>query len=250
MGNRGFFGFTRRDGLPVAFGGTEISVNVSGLVYKTHTFLASATLTLVTPGVVDVLIVGGGGAGANGLSNQGQGGGGAGGYVSMVSLPLVAGEYPIVVGGNGQNTTFSDFIALAGGLATAAQNGADGGNGTGTGYAKLGGKGLQNQGKNGGVGVDSAGWQAGGGGGGYSANGSNASDVNNPGAGGTGIANTISGASVTYSTGGAGGARAGGAGAAGAANTGNGGVGGGGSGGGSAGGAGGSGIVIVRYRIG
>ena len=75
------------------------SVTTSG-GYTIRTFTTSGTLTLNTPGTVEVLLVaGGGGGGTIG------GGGGGGGYLYQSNVKLNAGAYPVVVGTGGAGAT-------------------------------------------------------------------------------------------------------------------------------------------------
>jgi hypothetical protein len=62
---------------------------------------SNATLKVVRPGFIDLLVVGGGGGGGV----RGGGGGGGGGVVYTQSLDVVCGTYEIVGGAGGQGAT-------------------------------------------------------------------------------------------------------------------------------------------------
>ena len=230
---------------------------------------------------VEVLVVAGGGGG-------GWGGGGAGGLIYNNQYPVVPGTtYPIVIGAggagtiastaggyasNGQNSSFSNLVAIGGGAATSypnnssTRNGVSGGSGGGggrNGGNGLGGAGTYGQGNAGGQGAEAASYYGSGGGGGAGSKGVDGTGSAG-GNGGAGLAFSISGSAVTYASGGGGAALSGGT--QGTAPTGGGGnasaTGGstgtqntGGGGGGTSstadsyyGGAGGSGIVIIKYN--
>ena len=266
-----------------ATGGTESD---SG-AYHVHTFTSGGTLTVITAGEVDALIVAGGGGGGGmttGGSYHGAGGGGGGGGVVVRTATIGAGSYSIVVGAGGLGASAS--VGADGGNSTAlgltaAVGGGGGGRGNSGAAAKSGGSGggatreattpgsgTSGQGNSGGLASDPGGNGGGGGGaGGVGSTGGNAR-----GNGGAGLESLITGSSAYYaggggggeggnapagqSFGGSGGGGRGGAvdsntGVAGTANTG------GGGGGGAAhrtssvtpssGGNGGSGVVIIRY---
>jgi hypothetical protein len=79
-----------------------------GAVMEVHTFTASGTLTVETPGYAEVLVVGGGGGGKNDNANAAGGGAGAVRW-GMFSLP--AGSLAATVGNGGA-------IATTGGLSS------------------------------------------------------------------------------------------------------------------------------------
>ena len=217
-----------------------------GHTYAYYEFTTSGTLTVITAGLVDLLVVGGGGAGN---TDQGKGGGGAGGVLQVSQGLLPAGSLPVTVGAggpafkvpanyysrrgdDGEASVVGNYVAAGGGGAGCInyrRDGIDsvkvpGGNGgSGGGYS---GKGIPGQGHNG------ANQRTGGGGG-----------AGGPGSGengGPGITSSITGEARTFGVGGPQGN--------GTANTGNGGK----SGGSfenNRSGAGGSGIVIVRTRL-
>lgn len=123
----------------VLSGGTVIT---DGL-YRYHIFTGNGTITIVTPGDAEALVVGGGGGGGSG-----SGGGGGGGDVRTVSLALAAaseavtvgaggaGGVAAAVGANGASSSIGILsVALGGGggagTGTAAGDGATGGGGHG-----------------------------------------------------------------------------------------------------------------------
>jgi hypothetical protein len=237
-------------------------------------FLAGTSWTApASVTVLQLLVVGGGGGG--GCDNGG--GGGAGGVRYDGAYTVVPGNsYAVVVGNggaggpngstagsNGQNSSFSTFVALGGGggasLSTnTGLNGGSGGGGCRATGSGNGGTGTAGQGNNGGNAISNN--FIGAGGGGATANGGNAVSgiAGNGGAGVTYLGYTVGGGggggcgNETPGTGGIGG---GGNGAvnsnatpgAGAANSGGGGGGGGGYFAAGPGAAGGSGIVVIRY---
>ena len=121
---------------PETLGGTETFYGS----FKIHTFLTSGTFTVLGSQDVtcDVLsIAGGGGGGSN------QGGGGAGGMVEQPTVTIAPGEYNVVVGNGGTQTTAGfDSTTGFGGVTTAVgggwNNGA-GGSGSGGGTSGQGG---------------------------------------------------------------------------------------------------------------
>jgi hypothetical protein len=239
---------------------------------------------------VEYLVIAGGGGGSLRASGGAAGGGGAGGYrtnvvgelsggsaVAELSMPLVAGTYPIVVGAGGPGTPtdntngtiggssiFANIVCLGGGFgityATGTRGLLAGSGGGGMATNATPGDAVPQQGFAGGNG--SASHSAGGGGGGAGAVGVNSSSSLGAN-GGDGLASSITGSSVTRAgggggggtntTGGTGGAGGGGNGSfdgntsgSGTANTGSGG------GGGEFGtsGAGGSGIIVFTVPTG
>jgi hypothetical protein len=245
------------------------------------TFLDSGAWTCPA-GVTSVqaLVVAGGG----GASGSGTGGGGAGGVVYSSSVAVTPGiTYSVVVGqggvctaagvqaSNGQNSSFTNLIAIgggAGGYRALGQTGGSGGGGSSwSGAAFAGGSSTYGQGNGGGAGNGTIYYS--GGGGGAGGTGGNAVSGSVIGTGGNGLAFNISGTSTYYGGGGGAGGQnvsgtivgaVGGLGGGGAGSQANGVQGtsgtqntGGGSGSGWAGtndtigGNGGSGIVIIRY---
>ena len=256
-GTTGFYlPFSGADDVASATGGT---ITTDG-DYKVHRFTSNGTFTLSAPdtgfGEVDILNVAGGGNGPGGSSSLGGGGGGAGGLRYTAGTCLAAGAYSVVVGAQGQNSSFAGVTTLAGGNGGSQGAGAAGGSGGGgVGNAAAGTTSNDTQGNNGGIGLGTIGASvcSGGGGGGSGGVGQNSADTSAGNTtefanGGAGTAISITGSSVTYAAGGKGadhdsstnGDDA-------AANTGTGGGGGGGSGG--SGGTGAAGVVIIRYKF-
>jgi hypothetical protein len=223
---------------PLTFGSASApGVVVSGVTYNVHTFTSSGTITVIRPGLVQLLIVaGGGGAGAGRNSSTGGGGGGGGQIYTGLTISSTSaisignggagGTYDIPSGvaspgSAGQNTTVLGLTAIGGGYGGGSNNlgqaaGGNGGNGGGGGQVLAQG--------NGAVGLGTAG------------QGNNG--VTNSG----GSSNNQAG----YSVGGFGGFNPSGGGTPGAANTGNGGEAGYNQ---NSGGAGGSGVVVITYPI-
>ena len=167
--------------------------------------------------ICDILIVGGGGGGGQ---NSG-GGGGAGGLVLLENFRVPRGNIKIIVGKGGKGGTTMDVCTIAskgnnssisinggqpiiaygggggfnsGGYDSINKNGSDGGSGGGaaasshycTGH-RVGGKGIINQGNNGGNGIFPGGWQrVGGGGGGAGGHGNTPTSQDRGGDGGIG----------------------------------------------------------------
>jgi hypothetical protein len=269
-----------------AIGGTVSSVIENGVKYRVHTFTSSGTLTVLSSGKVEALVVAGGGGGGRGRG----GGGGAGGYIYDTDYSVGTGNKTVTVGAggaggsvnsstapNGSNSVFDNLTSIGGGggagtlaVVNSALNGASGGSGGGgsgnsstPGPGGVGGDGTASQGFKGGASFsDNASYTAGGGGGGAGGEG-NSSVLNNSGNGGVGRQNSISGSASFYAAGGGGGGDGSAiAGSGGSSIGGNGssstvggnatvntGSGGGGGAASQNGGAGGSGIVIIRYRI-
>jgi len=244
------------------------------------------TLTFDNPTECDILIVAGGGGGGRSGGDGAGGGGGAGGLIYLQNQTLTSGQYTIKVGKggdiqttqddpgyNGNDSSFSDNIAIGGGGGGAHRSGAnggdgyDGGSGGGGGTINSGndsggliaGSGTTGQGNDGGTSSSSN--ANSGGGGGSGSTGENAT-TSSGGDGGTGTLINITGQDIYYAGGGGGGSETSnnpGLGNAGGGNGGgtdssggnalaNTGSGGGGAGGLGNGGAGGSGIVIIRYK--
>jgi hypothetical protein len=240
---------------PLFTGGTV--VDAGG--YRTHTFTANDTLTMVVPGTVEYLVVAGGGGG--GMGNNRQGGGGGAGGLRTGSMRVTATQAITVGGGgagaavvntqgvNGGDSSIAALVVATGGGGGSfgSNQGSAGGSGGGSGnqYTAAGGAGTAGQGFAGGAGSNAGGGGASRAGGGGGAGGVGTTPVDNGfGAGGPGLDSMISGSSTTYAAGGSGSTTGG----AGTANSGNGGTGGGATGV-TPGGNGGSGVVIVRYRL-
>lgn len=219
-----------------ASGGNESVVDG----YKIHTFTSSSNFNVVTPGVVEYLIIGGGGGGGG---THGAGGGG-GGFIQGHTL-VKSGLHSIVVGGggtgstaqgaNGVNSTAFGLTAVGGGGggrgydATYSTSGSVGGSSGGSGpfvltgpdsrdFGKVPEKVYTNryQGNGGGGGNNTSGAGHGGGGGGAGGAGGNATTTSNyyagngiSGVGGLGLVSYITGSPVIYAGGGSGGRWAG-----------------------------------------
>jgi hypothetical protein len=265
---------------PLASGGTESDITVSGEAYRLHTFTSNGTFTVTRGGPVDFVVVAGGGAGAaRSDGNRCQGGGGAGG-VLVSSVDLTPGSYSIVIGAGGassgskgSNSSGFGFDVSGGG---AGRTGADGSNdaeyilmhggsggGGGNSDRPLAGFGARPIGFFGGNGQAGANDGFGGGGGGGAAQAGAVGTTSVGGKGGDGLdlsAFLGQSAGTTYKGGGGGGSRRGGSPGAGGLGGGTAGAttgssssspanSGGASGGSStSAGSGGSGIVYVRYR--
>ena len=136
-----------------ASGGTESTFGN----YKLFTFTSNGTFTVTGSGDIDILVVAGGGQGGlpAGNSNYG-GGGGAGGLVWYTSFEVSAGNYSIVVGDGGAQTSSG----------SGNRQGNDGADSTAFGLTAKGGGGGGGQG-----GEDKGRPGGSGGGGGYSDNG-------------------------------------------------------------------------------
>jgi len=270
-----------KDGYGVATGGTSSPITVSTVNYTMLTFSASATLTVTTAGLFDVLMVGGGGAGGGNGGSGGGSGGGAGGLVTA-TIYLDATTYSVAVGalavwaGGASGIAGSSSIGSTtiGALVAPVALGGNGYSGGATDTGALRNWGLypsgtsantttvSSQTNNGGAGSGTNG--AGGGGG---AGGAGTAGVGSAGgAGGAGFdasawrgevalttryaAGGGGGATTTGGAGGAGGGGAGSSSGVGSAST-TAGSGGGGSnsGGATAGGNGSNGIVLIRFKI-
>lgn len=267
-----------------AAGGTESTIDVSGVAYRLHVFNDSGVLQLL-PGVksivdVEYLVIAGGAGGRTGLSANYEGaGGGAGGYRSSVigessgggasaeARITISTLTSVTVGGpgaadtSGNDSVFGSITSKGGGRGERPSSAAEtGGSGGGSWTAGQQGSGTSGQGYNGSAGN---GANAAGGGGGAGAVGGGVSPSVG-GNGGSGVASSITGSSVTRAGGGGGASNTPGSGGAGgggvggtnlgagpgtgSVNTGGGG-GGGQSTGSVAGASGGSGVVIIRYKI-
>jgi hypothetical protein len=195
--------------------------------YKIHTFTSSGSLTVITGGEVEYLVVAGGGGGGK---NAGSGGGAGGMLTGPVTLAV--GAYDITVGTGGAGGSSSSaygtkgndssiveatspptsiVAASGGGYGVNVGNGGSGGSGGGgsdgnNGIAS-GGSGMSGQGNNGGNGNHAGGeGRAAGGGGGAGAVGQNSQSSSQGGAGGTGVISTIRELGDVYYAGGGGGA--------------------------------------------
>ena len=90
----------------VATGGTITEVDVSGVIYKVHTFATSGTFDVLEGGDgLECFLVGGGGGGSGTDSVWPGGGGGAGGAITTnfttSPIPISAGAYTITIGAGG-----------------------------------------------------------------------------------------------------------------------------------------------------
>ena len=143
------------------FAGSGGNVTTFG-IYTLHTFTSNGTFTVEGTGEIDILVVGGGGQGGLPTNNSNYGGGGgAGGLVWYTGYNATAGNYSIVVGdggaqtssgsGNRQGNDGADSTAFGltakGGGGGGGQGGEDkgrpGGSGGGGGYADNGGAATQ-----------------------------------------------------------------------------------------------------------
>tara|TARA_B100000242_G_scaffold272479_1_gene225407 strand:- start:56 stop:1123 length:1068 start_codon:yes stop_codon:yes gene_type:complete len=143
------------------FAGSGGNVTTFG-IYTLHTFTSNGTFTVEGTGEIDILVVGGGGQGGLPTNNSNYGGGGgAGGLVWYTGYNATAGNYSIVVGdggaqtssgsGNRQGNDGADSTAFGltakGGGGGGGQGGEDkgraGGSGGGGGYADNGGAAQQ-----------------------------------------------------------------------------------------------------------
>lgn len=258
LGSSLIYDATAATDAPDFTGGTV--TELGGFRQHVFTTLGVGSLVMVSPGTVELLVVGGGGGGAN-SNNSGLGGGGAGGVVHIPAMYVAAttalfvgaGGAGVAIGGEpicGQGSRFGDVYAAGGGSAggEGTGRGQPGGSGGGGGALVLGGGvGIPGQGHDGGTAVSTAG----GGGGGAGAAGANGSGTAG-GAGGVGVdLSSVFGTSVGDSGwfGGGGSGRGTGSTPANplgrAANSGGGGI----STYGGTSGAGYDGVVIVRYAI-
>lgn len=225
---------------PRATGGAITTINVSGQLWRVHTFTSSGTMYWQRTGYFEYLVVGGGAQGGaarglNGQSNYTGGAGGAGGVVSgsytesagsaysLGAVTVGAAVYTFTWEGAYGNTSYYDrsngivganlATGYGGGRGTGSASSAtiaSGGCGGGSGSTSAGGAALQGYagsntlvdgfGGGGGGGMSSAGAQ-----GGWSVGGN----------GGNGTSNSITGTAVTYAAGGGGGGWYGGTGGAG-----------------------------------
>ncbi len=269
----------------------QLNVSIDGETYDIYTFTddtaTDLSLNVDTPGLVDVLVLGGGGRGGNqdnASFTYASGGGGAGGLYTRVNAYIPKANHPVSVGAGtpgidtGNHVTMplggasyinNLFIVPGGGTGGcltaggyhAAANGMDGASGGGGGQGSTGvSSGIPGLGNGGGDGAANGG---GGGGGAESAGSAGASGVGGAGGAGKDLSSFIGAAPGTLvlagggggsgSTGGAGGSSVGGAGANGTTANGNDALSNTGSGGGGTvngmGGSGSSGIVIVRVKV-
>ena len=191
------------------------------------------SLTVDTPGLVDLLVIGGGGGGSTSVGGvYNGGGGGGGGFLEEMDCYLPEGNVPVVVAAAARQMTTGNYsrvgpyVAYGGGRGGNSQSGGGSDGASGGGNMRA----MADQGNDGSVGV---GWPGGGGGAGTAAS---------QYTGGDGKESLITGTPVSYAAGGNGL----GSGENGDPNTGNGGYGG---AAGTEGNKGGSGIVIVRVEI-
>jgi hypothetical protein len=247
----------------------EPSKVIDGETYDIYTFTDDTrndlSLTVDTPGFIDVLVVGGGGGGGAAQC----GGGGAGQFFEYRAY-TDSGNFPVTVGSGGSGMPSSSLLgsagtqsgfnlywAVGGGESQGRSNAGDGGSGAGAGDITNDAFGVTTAGgQNGGRG----GGQCGGGGGGALLPGQDGSDssTRKGGDGGDGRESLITGTSVILAGGGGGhgvfdvgkgGAGGGGNGTTGVGENGATNTGSGGGAGETGGGAGGSGIVIVRVKV-
>ena len=123
-------------------GGTINNYLHNNVLYRSHTFSSSDTITFLNNVVCDILVIGGGGGGARqcNQNNAGNGGGGAGGLVYINSKIIQKGNYNIVIGAGGSRSTHNyygnvgnsgnnssafDYIANGGGRGGIADNTSD-----------------------------------------------------------------------------------------------------------------------------
>ena len=116
-------------GIYSGIGGIVTDYVVSGVYYRSHTFLTSGTFILNDTTSVDCLVVAGGGGGGNGnAASNNAGGGGAGGLRAITGHTAAHGSYTITVGAggagasstgaqgsDGANSVFSTITATGGG---------------------------------------------------------------------------------------------------------------------------------------
>lgn len=229
------------------FSGSGGIETLPGNGYKYHTFNSSGTLTVIQPGEVEYLVVGGGGGGSGGVNSVNYGSGGGSGTVRTGTISIAAnqtitigagGAGSLTTGGNGGSSSIGSLVTATGGNgATTSRTGGSNADfagqtnsgafssGAGAGAAENGGTDGNALGGDGVQWPASSGSYYGGGGGGV-----NTSNVAQAGGDGGG------GSASTSLTGGAGTANTGGGGGGGTASTG--------------GGAGGSGVVRIRYLTG
>lgn len=124
-------------------GGTESDADG----YRYHTFTSSDTLTMVSAGNVDILVVGGGGGGGRFGANPAAGGGGGGEVIESLSLSLSS-SLSITIGAGGAGRTVSngdgtngDNTSVSGGASYTAAGGGGGSGSSGPGSASSGGSG-------------------------------------------------------------------------------------------------------------
>ena len=151
--------------------------------YATHTFLSSGKFTVITPGIVELILVGGGGGGkktSSCISDTARGGGGGGGEVIVVNTKLNIGTYDVSIGAggewgyNGGPSYFGSLYCASGGFSSNTNDHIGGNSGNGfagvTGNPAIiggwagggGGAGGAGSGTNGGIGVHGFGGGGGG----------------------------------------------------------------------------------------
>jgi hypothetical protein len=100
----------------VASGGTESTVTEGGKTYKLHAFTANGTLTVTTPGLVEILLVSGGSAQWDAI-----GAGGGGGDIRDGLKMLPAGALAVTVGqGGARSATWPTTHGTKSSIGTAA----------------------------------------------------------------------------------------------------------------------------------
>ena len=163
----------RGPGLFLATGGIEQTYTLGGIEYKSHTFIETGSLNVISAdGIIDVLVISGGGAGTtSGLGEGGtqSGGGGAGGMVRETGLKILNGLKVVTVGAGGasqgtfgQASSILDFsytASIGGGRGgsygtVGGTGGSGGGSGCGNHGGIPGGRGTPGQGNNGGSASD------------------------------------------------------------------------------------------------
>jgi len=102
------FGFGRGaaagPGIPFSATGGNVSALAPGNGYKYHTFTSPGTFTVSgSPGIVEVVAVGGGG-GSDGIGTPG---GGGGAVVYSTNVPISVGSYSVTVGSGGVSGNYS-----------------------------------------------------------------------------------------------------------------------------------------------
>lgn len=167
---------------PVYVGGQgSVKLGWADDTYSVKIFTSSSSVTFLTSGTIEVLVVGPGGHSAGNVTDVAHSGGGGGGEVIYNSeLSVTAGTYNVVVGTVGYNSSFSTITARYGINGTTGTGGA-----SGNGYS------------GGSFGYDS------GGGGGASGPGTAGKDVwQGAGTGGPGVISSITGTAIEYGRGG------------------------------------------------
>ena len=118
----------------VCSGGTESDITIGTTTYRLHTFTGDGTLTVTTPGFVDVLMFGGGGSGgALPATTRAAGGGGAGGVLESTVYLAANTTITIGAGGAGSSTVYTSGSGSSLGNTNRSLNVAGGGIGGGQG---------------------------------------------------------------------------------------------------------------------